>query len=156
MNRNIKWVFLLNIPWVAVTTAPAADSTVVASDLPVYVTRQDCLQLVAHHADASVAYQPGVDVHGHYVAPADLPSDTNFKLLPDRVTFDIKVNPLAYAGPQNSANSSNFANTNLPIAKVEVDLLSGGVRVNGQSLDGDQSKIVMEACQKAGYRRLDK
>jgi hypothetical protein len=152
MNRKMMWVLVLILQSVAGFCATSAEQTVTASELPVYVTRKDCLQLVAHHPDASVAYQPGVDAHGHYVAPADLPSDSNFKFLPDRVTFDLKVNPLAYAGQQNSANSGNFANTNIPVAKIEVDLLSGGVRINGQSLDGEQTRIVTEACQKAGYR----
>jgi hypothetical protein len=31
-----------------------------------------CRQLVKHTPAPDVAYQPGVDVHGHYVAPADV------------------------------------------------------------------------------------
>ncbi len=40
-----------------------------AQDLP----NNFCQALVQHVPDADVAYQPGVDVHGHAVAPADLP-----------------------------------------------------------------------------------
>jgi hypothetical protein len=40
-----------------------------------------CRALVKHTPDADVAYQPGVDVDGNAVAPADLPgSQTNMKL----------------------------------------------------------------------------
>jgi hypothetical protein len=120
--------------------------------MPVYVSRQDCARLVAHRPDPGVAYQPGTDVHGRYVAPADLPSDSNLKLLPDRVTFDLKLNPLAYGGAAANPNGGRFANTNVPLAKIEVDLLSGAVKINGESLDGEQTRIVTEACRAAGYR----
>jgi hypothetical protein len=119
--------------------------------LPVYVSRQDCARLVAHRPDPGVAYQPGTDVHGRYVAPADLPSDSNLKLLPDRVTFDLKVNPLAYGGGAANPNSGRFGNTNVPVAKIEVDLLSGAVKINGESLDGEQTRIVTEACRQASH-----
>jgi hypothetical protein len=117
---------------------------------PVYVTRQDCAQLVAHHADASVEYKPGVDVHGKYVAPADLPGP-NYNILPDKVTFDLKVNPLAYGAKQSTTPGDKFSNTATTAARIEVDLLSGNVKLNGQSLDGEQTRIVSEACRRAGY-----
>jgi hypothetical protein len=121
-------------------------------DVPVYVTRQDCHQLVAHHPAPDVNYQPGVDVHGRPVAPADLPGSQNLKILPDRVTFDLKVNPLAYGSRLSTSAGDKFANTAMPIARIEVDLLSGAVKVNGQPLDSEQTRIVTDACRKAGYR----
>ena len=39
-----------------------------------------CRALVKHVPDANVAYQPGVDVHGNPVAPADLPGGTSMQL----------------------------------------------------------------------------
>jgi len=119
-------------------------------DQQVYVTRQDCSRLVAHHTDPGVAYQPGTDVHGHYVPPADLPGGGDIGL-PDKVTFDLRLNPLAYA-PQSGAPANAFSNTGTNIGHVEVDLASGAVKLNGQSLDGEQTRIVTEACKKAGYR----
>ena len=120
-------------------------------DQQLYVTRQDCRQLVAHHPDANVEYKPGADVHGKYVAPADLPGQPDFKL-PDKVQFDLRLNPLAYAPQQGNAPSETFSNTGTPIGHVEVDLLSGQAKLNGFALDGEQTRIVTEACRKAGYR----
>ena len=37
------------------------------ADQPVYVTKQDCARLAAHHPDPGVDYKPGADVHGRYV-----------------------------------------------------------------------------------------
>ncbi len=41
------------------------------------VTLGACRNLVAHHPAPDVAYQPGVDVEGRRVAPADLPGSGN-------------------------------------------------------------------------------
>ena len=120
-------------------------------DQQLYVTRQDCKQLVAHHPDPGVDYKPGVDIHGKYVAPADLPGQPDFKL-PDKIQFDLRINPLAYAPQQGNAPAGAFSNTGTNIGHVEVDLLSGQAKLNGNSLDGEQTRIVTEACRKAGYR----
>jgi len=135
---------LLFMPFLLAAGAALADGQ------PLYVTRQDCTRLVAHHPDAGVEYKPGTDVHGRYVAPADLPNQNNLKL-PDKIEFDLRLNPLAYA-PQNNAPAGAFQNTGTNIGHVEVDLLSGAVKLNGQALDGEQTRIVAEACRKAGYR----
>jgi len=134
------------------TRLTAQNAPAATADLQVYVTRQDCARLVAHHPDPGVAYQPGTDIHGKPVAPADLPGSQNLKLLPDRITFDLKLNPLAYGAPQSASNAQKFANTQIPVAHIDVDILSGAVRINGQSLDNEQTRIVTEACRKAGYR----
>ena len=115
-----------------------------------YVTRQDCRQLVAHHPDPGVEYKPGVDVRGKYVAPADLPGQNNFAL-PDKVEFDLRLNPLAYA-PSSGAPAGAFQNTGANIGHVEIDLASGQAKLNGHTLDNEQTSIVTEACRKAGYR----
>jgi hypothetical protein len=131
---------------------PAPSGAENDDNLPVYVTRQDCARLVAHHPDANVTFQPGKDVHGRYVAPADLPNDNDFKLLPDRITFDLKVNPLAFGAQQSTNAEGKFSNTAINAAHIDVDLASGTVRINGRTLDGEQTRIVTEACSKAGYR----
>ncbi len=115
-----------------------------------YVTRQDCRQLVAHHPDPGVEYKPGVDVRGKYVAPADLPNQANFNL-PDKIEFDLRLNPLAYA-PQSGAPAGAFQNTATNLGHVEMDLGSGKAKLNGHTLDDEQTSIVTEACRKAGYR----
>lgn len=136
---------LFFIPFLLAATAASAD------EQPVYVTRQDCARLVAHHPDPNVEYKPGADVHGKYVAPADLPGQTNFKL-PDKIEFDLRLNPLAYAPQQGNTPAGALQNTGTNIGHVEVDLASGAAKLNGQSLDGEQTQLVTDACRKAGYR----
>ena len=121
-------------------------------DQSVFVTRQDCARLVAHQASPDVTYKPGADVHGRYVPPADLPGAVA-PGLPDRIQFDLKINPLAYGSQQSQATpGQKFGNTAAPVGHVEVDALSGAVKLNGQSLDGEQTRVVTEACRQAGYR----
>ncbi len=59
------------------------------------ISRTDCQALATNHTPAGVEYQPGVDVHGHAVAPADLPGGFTYNL-PAKVEFDIVVNPINY------------------------------------------------------------
>jgi hypothetical protein len=122
------------------------------SGAPVYVTKSDCMALVHHHPSSDVTYQPGADVHGKYVTPADLPnSDTAFAL-PDKVQFDLKINPMNYAQGQQGVTSGKYANTALTVARVAVDLKTGQTLLNGKPLDGGQDQYVLEACRKAGFR----
>jgi hypothetical protein len=149
----VKTVSKIGVSLLALVAVPVLAQQPQAEpvDQQLYVTRQDCKQLVAHHADASVEYKPGVDVHGKYVAPADLPGQETFKL-PDKIEFDLKLNPLAYAPSQGNAPSGALSNTNVNLGHVEVDLLSGQAKLNGHALDGEQTRLVTEACRKAGYR----
>lgn len=72
-------------------------ATASAEEVTVTVTRQDCARLVRHMPSADVAYQPGVDVKGRKVAPADLPgSGADLKILPEVLEFTIAVNPVGW------------------------------------------------------------
>ena len=140
-GRNIARITAIVL--VAVLTAAGADKA--AEGMPVYVTRQDCVQLVAHHPEPGVAYKPGTDVHGRAVPPAEVAVTRPADLLPDRLAFDLKVNPLAYG-------SGKIANTAVPVAHIDVDLPNGEVRLNGHVLEDQQTDMVTEACRRAGYR----
>jgi hypothetical protein len=118
----------------------------------VYVTKSDCAALVQHHPAADVTYQPGTDVHGKYVAPADLPGNDLSNLVPDKIHFDVRVNPLTYSQGQAAAQPERYSNTAMPVAHVEVDLKSGQATLNGKPLTGTQDKALLEACRKAGLR----
>jgi hypothetical protein len=130
-------------------SAPVRAEPVTITGGEVYVTRNDCLAFTQHHPAPDVAFKSGVDSHGKYVAPADLSSQTMSGLVPDTIPFDLRINPLAYG---RGAPSARFANTQTPIAHVDIDMKTGEARLNGQSLSGDQNHVVMEACRKAGIR----
>ncbi|MDP6953661.1 MAG: hypothetical protein QGF53_12970 [Alphaproteobacteria bacterium] len=69
-----------------VTSAAAAEETATVT-----ITDADCANLVAHHAEPGVAYEPGVDVHGDPVAPADLPGHEPLSLDADDVAVDPRI-----------------------------------------------------------------
>ena len=143
--------FSLSVWGLLVCLAAAADPVTV-TESPVYITRNDCQALVGHQPSTDVTYKPGVDVHGKYVAPADLPGSQMSGLVPDKITFDLKINPLAYAPALPTAQGQKFANTAMPLAHVEVDLKTGETRLNGRPLDDAQTLVVREACRKAGFQ----
>ena len=100
-----------------------------AESVPVRVDRDACANVVAHVPDADVAYQPGVDVNGKPVAPADLPGSVQLEL-PDSFVITLEL---------------NLANSVFPVPgpkglepKVQLGLITVvGDRVyyNGQPLD---------------------
>jgi len=75
----------------------ASTLVIVCVCLPFYaanasaVTPAFCNALVKHTPDANVAYQPGVDVEGNAVAPADLPGAPQMKL-PDQIKIPLTLN----------------------------------------------------------------
>jgi hypothetical protein len=139
-------------------TLPAFAETVSITGAPIYVTKSDCQAVLRHQPSADVTYQPGTDVHGHYVAPADLGGGADVKgLVPDTLKFDIRINPMTYgktttvpAAGATTAAQGNFANTSVPVAHVEIDMKSGATSLNGKTLGGEQERIVGEACRRAG------
>jgi hypothetical protein len=56
----------------------------------VAISRRDCDRLVTHEPAPDVTYQPGVDVHGRPVAPADLGGGAQIEL-PDVIYIPIEV-----------------------------------------------------------------
>lgn len=67
-----------------------------AQPATVTVTREDCQRLVRHVPSADATYQPGVDVYGREVAPADLNGGAQI-VLPDTYSFDIEIQPVDFA-----------------------------------------------------------
>jgi len=61
-----------------------------AAKAEIAVSRKDCERLVRHEPAPDVAYQPGVDVHGNPVAPADLGGGQQIEL-PDVIYIPIEV-----------------------------------------------------------------
>lgn len=111
------------------------------------ITRADCQALATYHKAPGVDYQPGVDVNGHYVAPADVPSGPTYHL-PDRVEFDVVINPLNY-GQANA--SGKFNNTGLPVGHVVIDMRTGRATMDGQPMQDTQQQYIEDICRKSGY-----
>jgi hypothetical protein len=141
---------LLPILLVPLAISPARADQVTVSGGSVYVTREDCARLVQHRPAPDATYRPGVDVHGKYVAPADLPEGAG-NGLPDRVRFDVVINPLTFAQQNAGAatGAGKYANTQLPVGRVEVDMKTGEATFNGRPLTDPQNQTLREACRKA-------
>jgi hypothetical protein len=69
---------LVTVAWAAPASAEIA------------ISRKDCQRLVNHEPAPDVTYQPGVDVHGRPVVPADLGGGQQIQL-PDVIYIPIEV-----------------------------------------------------------------
>ncbi|MDA8231235.1 MAG: hypothetical protein M0006_07845 [Magnetospirillum sp.] len=120
----------------------------------VTISTSDCQALVRHVPAPGVAYQPGVDVHGNPVAPADLDSgqDGQGWQLPRTIQFPLVINPFNPQGTSNSAAARQFALTEMPIGTVTVDTVTGDVRLDGQPVTPPAAQAIADACRKRGVR----
>ena len=71
-------LMLMALTWAAPASAEIA------------ISRKDCERLVRHEPAPDVTYQPGVDVHGRPVVPADLGGGQQIQL-PDVIYIPIEV-----------------------------------------------------------------
>jgi hypothetical protein len=122
--------------------APAR-ADVAVDGATVRVTKADCRRLVKHRPDAGVAYQPGVDVHGEPVAPADLHDRPKIEL-PETVRIPIEVDLDARYGLPPDASFKG----DVQVGEVEVDLKTGAATFNGQPLTAGDAAELRAKCQK--------
>ncbi len=142
MRRSIAYLapalFLLAA---ALSAALAAAPVAAHEEATVAITKADCARLVAHVPGPDVAYQPGVDVYGREVAPADLGGAPRIEL-PETILIDIEVDLLARFGIP--ANEVLFD----PDAEVgEVAYRDGRFTFNGQPLQDQAQAELAARCQ---------
>ena len=112
----------------------------------VAISRRDCEQLVSHEPAPDVTYQPGVDVHGRPVAPADLGGGSQINL-PDVIYIPIEV--LVQDRFGIPANSVLYDAT----ALVGVVSVKGNqVYFEDQLLGDPEVAALEEACRERGLR----
>jgi hypothetical protein len=110
------------------------------------ISRRDCERLVRHEPAPDIAYQPGVDVHGRPVAPADLGGGSQIEL-PDVIYIPIEV--LVEGQYGIPANSVLYDAT----ALVGVISVSGNeVYFEDQPLTDPEIAALEEACRNRGFR----
>ena len=111
------------------------------------ITRRACDWLVEHQAVPDVTYQPGVDVYGRPVAPADLDGGSNLAL-PEVIYIPLEV--LLQDRFGIPANSVLFE------AKAQVGtvvVVGDQIYYEGQLLgDADQRALAL-ACREQGLAR---
>ena len=122
-------------------------SDVAMAETSLRIPRADCANLVEHHPTPGTTYQPGVDVRGKRVAPADLPGSNFSVVVPENVEFDVSFNPLRGKAAQR------FKRSELIVGRVRFDLRTGRATFNGQPLnDPEQAELALK-CQRAIQRR---
>jgi hypothetical protein len=131
-----------------VLAAPAA-----AGEAYLTLSEHDCARLARHYpappnSTGDVTYQPGRDVRGRAVAPADLapwPGGGSGLILPDAVVIPIELDLFERHGIP--ANSANFKG-DVFIGEVVVDVASGRATFNGQPLQSEAEAELAARCQR--------
>lgn len=146
--------------------ADAGGTTVTTTDgtVRVAITRADCRRLVRHEPAEGVAYEPGVDVHGNQVAPAEVGGGVDLNL-PERVTIPIELDVLTGRrqgrdepadgtptsdDPDDVPDDADLGDRLLgeaEIGTVEVDVDTGRATFNGQPLRSEAERRLAEKCQ---------
>jgi hypothetical protein len=105
-----------------------------------------CRALVKHVPDADVAFQPGVDVHGKPVAPADLPGSNDLQLQ-QPITIPLTADLLKILNfPANSFPFNTMQRNDINLGTLTVD--GNRVLYNGQPLTSDQQDNLAVLCLK--------
>ena len=115
-----------------------------AAEAYLTLSEADCARLARHYPAEDVTYQPGRDVHGKPVAPADLDGG-NGLLLPEAVVIPIEIELFErYGIPANQANFKGDAY----IGEVVVDVATGRAIFNGQPLQSEDEAELAARCQR--------
>lgn len=109
-----------------------------------------CQSLVQYTPSADVAYQPGVDVHGKPVTPADLPGNPTI-VLPDKINIPLTMNmaKLLNLNTTSFPNSALGAGTEAQLGTITVE--GNKVSFNGQPLTSDQQDKLAVLCMQPGH-----
>ncbi len=111
----------------------------------VTISRADCRALVRHVPDKGVAYQPGVDVRGKKVKPADLGGASSWQV-PESITIDIMIDIAEKFGIGAGGRFKGEAS----IAAVTVNTKTGEVLLDGRPVgDAATEAAIAKACREA-------
>lgn len=145
MRRRILLILMLPVFGLpgAAAVADSASSLSATSLSPAA-----CEALTRHTPDAGVAYQPGVDVNGKPVAPADLPGAPQMQL-PKTITIPLTLSLVKAL----NLNTANFPASQLgPSTEAQLGVLTvtgDHVLFNGQPISDEQQNNLSVLCMKA-------
>jgi hypothetical protein len=120
----------------------AASPAAAQESLQVSITKADCARLVKHVPAPDATYQPGVDVYGNPVAPADLNGGTRIQL-PETIVLDIEVDLLA---PRFGMPDPALFDPDAEMGEVVYE--NGRFYYNGQPLQDEAEAELAARCQK--------
>jgi hypothetical protein len=108
----------------------------------VNISRADCRALVRHVPDKGVAYQPGVDVRGKKVKPADVGGGSAWQV-PESISIDIKID----IGEKFGIGTGGRFEGEASIAAVTVNTKTGEVLLDGKPVgDAATEAAIAKAC----------
>lgn len=136
-NRKASCAFTLIAFLAGMSCACAANTPAVDPSL--------CRALVKHTPDADVAYQPGVDVNGKPVAPADLPGQPQMKL-PDKIQIPLTLNLAKTLNLNTSSYPYNQLGTGTEAQLGMLTVEGDRVTFNGQPISDDQQDRLAVLC----------
>ena len=138
-RRAIPPIGLL-LAWMVLTAMPPAWAQDRAR---VSIARTDCQRLVRHAPAPDVAYQPGVDVNGRPVVPADLGSGVRIQV-PEVIQIPIDVDLQDRFGlpPDRELFKADAF-----IGSVVVTVQDGRAYFNGQPLQDEAAFALSQRCQ---------
>ncbi|MCZ6586636.1 MAG: hypothetical protein O7B24_01660 [Alphaproteobacteria bacterium] len=108
----------------------------------------DGSKLTRHTASNDSTYQPGVDVNGSEVAPADLNGSGHIPA-PDAITFPLTLDLASRLGIPPGGNADYLAR---PVIGDVVVTSDGRVTFNGTPLTSDVQFELAQKCQRVGNR----
>ena len=116
----------------------AANTSALAEDANLRMSRADCVRLVAHHPAPDVAYQPGVNVRGRKVAPAETGEDGGLQLSDD-LLIPLEIRLFDRLGADQPT-----AEARVVIGTIE--LRAGRAYFNGQPLEDATAAELAAKC----------
>lgn len=144
MTQNEKTCIKILVVLVFACALPFPPS-LAATPTPQIDTRF-CQALVKHVPDADVAYQPGIDVHGRAVVPADLDGG-NTLTLPDEIKIPLTVDLMSFLNLDQSALPASAMKRN-DVQLGTLTLKGDQVHYNGQPLTNAQQDNLAVLCLK--------
>lgn len=119
-----------------------------AAERTIAVARSDCRLAIEHAAAADVDFEPGVDVHGRPVVPADI--ERSGIALPDIVSVFVSAE---VRDAFELGDDSPLLSFDAGIGIVEYDLSSGRLLFNGVPLSERDEQALAALCREAGTPR---
>lgn len=143
--RSSLWKFLPVFSALATCLASAVASAAPGEGTPtIAVDPAACRWVKQHRASADVNYQPGVDVQGRPVAPADLPGTAQIQL-PERIEIPITLDLAERFGLPRTA----LSRTGVTAGEVQVGVVTldgSQARFNGQPLSAAAEDELAVLC----------
>ena len=140
MKRS--WIMSASIPVLAMAAATAQEPYAPENGV-VIVTHDVCARLQVYEPAPDVAYQPGVDVDGNPVAPAELPGSNDLDIDLDDIAIDPRI-PLARFDGDPQARQPVLGEAEIDLGPIT--FREGRPYLGGRPLRSAEEHALAAAC----------